>query len=294
MMSKTLTVFTPTYNRAHLLPELFKSLCRQTSKDFIWMIIDDGSADETKNIVKEWQQQSDFEIQYHYKENGGMHTAHNLAYSLIETELNVCIDSDDQMPGDAVEKIIEFWKVNGTESYAGIIGLDADLQNKVIGTKIPVGLNCGNLKTLYQEYGVTGDKKIVLRTDIVKQFPLYPEFKNEKLVPLGTLYLMIGEQYDFLFTNQVLCWVDYQEGGSSNTIKKQYFQSPRGFAYAKALKKKYRQSCKEDIKDSVHIGISACITQDFSLLKQGPKIFLNYLFLPLSFAMTQYLKRKIK
>ena len=92
----TLTVFTPAYNRAHTLPRTYESLQKQSCKDFVWLIVDDGSKDQTAKLVKEWQQQEKtFEIRYIYKENGGMHTAHNVAYENIDTELNVCIDSDD-------------------------------------------------------------------------------------------------------------------------------------------------------------------------------------------------------
>ena len=91
----TLTVFTPAYNRAHTLPRTYESLQKQSCKDFVWLIVDDGSKDQTAKLVKEWQQQEKtFEIRYIYKENGGMHTAHNVAYENIDTELNVCIDSD--------------------------------------------------------------------------------------------------------------------------------------------------------------------------------------------------------
>ena len=95
----TLTVFTPTYNRAYILQRCYESLVRQTSKDFIWLIIDDGSTDNTKSLVDQWiKEKNEFEIKYVYKENGGMHTGHNKAYELIDTELKVCIDSDDFMP----------------------------------------------------------------------------------------------------------------------------------------------------------------------------------------------------
>ena len=101
-----LTVFTPTYNRAHTLHRTYESLCNQDCKDFIWLIIDDGSTDHTDDLVKSLQQKDNgFEIQYIYKENGGMHTAHNTAYENIYTELNVCIDSDDKMAPGAVRMI---------------------------------------------------------------------------------------------------------------------------------------------------------------------------------------------
>ena len=120
-----LTVFTPAYNRASTLPRTYQSLCEQECKDFIWLIVDDGSSDNTRELVEGWKNQDNgFEIQYIYKKNGGMHTAHNVAYENIHTELNVCIDSDDRLSENAIEKIIDFWNENGSEKYAGIIGCE--------------------------------------------------------------------------------------------------------------------------------------------------------------------------
>ena len=106
-MNKTadpiLTIFTPAYNRAHTLPRTYESLCRQSCKDFIWLIVDDGSTDNTAELVRDWQSRDcGFEIRYICKENGGMHTAHNMAYANIHTELNTCIDSDDMLADGAV------------------------------------------------------------------------------------------------------------------------------------------------------------------------------------------------
>ena len=137
-MSK-LTIFTPAYNRGYIIKKCYDSLCRQTCKDFVWLVIDDGSTDNTAELIKEWQKNdNDFEIRYIYKENGGMHTAHNTAYENIDTELNVCIDSDDYITDDAVEKIINFWQNNGSDKYAGIIALDVYQSNgNVIGKELP-------------------------------------------------------------------------------------------------------------------------------------------------------------
>ena len=128
-MPPLLTVFTPAYNRAHLLPRLYAALLRQTSQDFCWLIIDDGSVDNTRDLVAGWIAEGKISISYHYKENGGMHTAHNAAYELITTELNTCIDSDDWMPDDAVAKIVGHWRQHGSAKYAGMIALDAAVSN---------------------------------------------------------------------------------------------------------------------------------------------------------------------
>lgn len=108
MVKHTLTIFTPSYNRAYTLHKCYESLKKQSSKDFLWLIIDDGSTDNTKELVDSWIDENIIEIKYHYQNNQGMHGAHNTAYELMDTELNVCIDSDDYMPDDAVEKIIDF------------------------------------------------------------------------------------------------------------------------------------------------------------------------------------------
>ena len=134
----TLTVFTPTYNRAYILNQCYESLVRQSCKDFIWLIIDDGSTDNTKELVEDWMKNDNgFEIRYHYKKNGGMHTGHNVAYELIDTELNVCIDSDDFMPDNAVELIVNFWREYGSDKYSGIVALDIYKNGEVIGCKLP-------------------------------------------------------------------------------------------------------------------------------------------------------------
>lgn len=105
-----ITVFTPAYNRAHTLPRTYESLKKQGNKNFIWLIVDDGSTDNTKELVDKWiSEEKGFTIQYIYKENGGMHTAHNIAYQNITTELNVCIDSDDCLAENAIDKILTFY-----------------------------------------------------------------------------------------------------------------------------------------------------------------------------------------
>ena len=120
MNDRTLTVITTTYNRDYCLHQVYESLLRQTCDDFIWLIVDDGSTDNTKEIVQGWQAENKIEIEYYYKPNGGMHTARNLSYEKVHTELNVIIDSDDWMTDNGVELIVECWKKYGSDKYYGI------------------------------------------------------------------------------------------------------------------------------------------------------------------------------
>ena len=164
-----LTVFTPAYNRARTLIRTYESLCAQDCKEFIWLIVDDGSVDNTRELVRNWKSKDNgFEIQYIYKENGGMHTAHNVAYENIHTELNVCIDSDDCMAEGAVRAILDKWESVKDKGYAGIIGLDSDMNGNIVGNGFSADLMETTLSSYYASGGA-GDKKLVYRTNIIKK-----------------------------------------------------------------------------------------------------------------------------
>lgn len=247
-----LTVFTPAYNRAHTIGRTYESLCRQTCKDFLWLIVDDGSTDHTADLVRSWQEKDNgFEIRYVYKDNGGMHTAHNIAYELIDTELNICIDSDDCLADGAVEKILSAWNAVKDFGYAGLIGLDADLDGNLIGTGFPEDMKETTLSGYYAAGG-KGDKKLVYRTDVIKKFPPYPTFPGERYVALAYKYLLIDQEYKLAVLNEILCNVEYQVDGSSNTMWRQYVKNPQGFAFWRTIQAKYPASYVELIKNTIH------------------------------------------
>ena len=197
----TITVFTPAYNRAHTLPRTYDSLINQTCQDFEWLIVDDGSTDGTSALVNDWITEGRIAIRYIYQDNQGMHCAHNTAYKNIFTELNTCIDSDDYMPSDAVERIVTFWKANGSDRYAGIVGLDYADSKGLIGSPFPDGLKETTLSGYYSRGG-RGDKKLVYRTDVIRAYPEYPVFKGEKYFSLGYKYLLIDQDYMLLTLNE--------------------------------------------------------------------------------------------
>ena len=291
-MTEKLTVFTPAYNRAHTLPRAFEALKKQSDKRFVWLIVDDGSTDNTKEVVENFQKEDcGFKIEYVYKENGGMHTAHNLAYKLIKTELNTCIDSDDTIGDEAVGKILDFWEKNGSDEYAGIVGFDTDFDGNVIGTRFPENLKKTTLGAYYKNGG-SGDKKLVYRTDVVKKYPPYPEYEGEKLVPLGSLYTLIDQDYELLVLDEALCRVEYQPDGSGASIFRQYRQSPRGFMYARIIRMKYAASFKGKASGAIHY-ISSCIfAREKHFLKKSPKKLLTVLMIPFGVLLNIYIRIK--
>ena len=133
-----ITIFTPTYNRAYCLNKCYESMKRQTCQDFDWLIIDDGSSDGTEQLVHQWMKESHgFNIRYVYKENGGMHTAYNTAYEMIETELSMNVDSDDYLTDTAVDEILTFWSQNKREDVGGIYALDQYGDGQIVGCPFP-------------------------------------------------------------------------------------------------------------------------------------------------------------
>ena len=209
---ETLTVFTPTYNRVELLYRGYDALKKQTCKDFIWMIIDDGSTDDTKEVVEKWiNQEEQFKIEYYYKENGGLYTAYNYAIEKSYTELMVCIDSDDYMPKDAIEKILNYWRKYGSNEYAGIVGLDFDANNHVIGDYLPNQKSINLIDLLIGKYDINnGDRTNVIRTDVYKKYAPLKGFSSEKNFNPHYIHLCISKDYDFLILNENLRYVEYQ------------------------------------------------------------------------------------
>lgn len=291
-MEPILTVFTPTYNRAHTLPRTYQSLLTQTCKDFIWLVVDDGSTDGTADLVQRWQKEENgFSIEYIYKENGGMHTAHNTAYENITTELNTCIDSDDMMPPEAVEKILDRWASIDQEKYAGIMGLDSDFNGTIIGSRFPENLLESTVSGYYASGG-SGDKKLVYRTDIMKRCPQYPVFNGEKYVSLSYKYLLTDQKFKMNVLNEVLCNVEYQEDGSSNTMWMNYLNNPKGWQFWRAERMKYPTSWKRQIIDCLGYCSSSQLAKDRRYISNSPCCFLTCLCAPFGYLLTAYVRKK--
>lgn len=224
-----ITVFTPTYNRAYILGKCYKSLQQQTCKDFVWLIIDDGSTDNTQQLVQQWQQnETAFQIRYIYQSNGGLHTGYNTAIANMDTELSVCIDSDDSIPENGIEEILKIWETVHDDSIAGVVGLDFDQEGKLIGKLLPEEESI-NAAALLSVPGM-GDKKYVIRNDLLRAVAPIPVFQGEKNFNPHYLVIRLSQKYRFKPINQCICLVEYQADGMTANIWNQYWNSPNSFA----------------------------------------------------------------
>lgn len=290
---KDLTVITCTYNRGYCLHQLYESLCRQTSDDFLWLVVDDGSTDQTASLVTGWKAEGRIEIEYHYKAHGGLHTALNLAYSLVKTELNTVVDSDDWLTDDAVEKIVPFWKRNRADCFYGIVAENISPDGKLRGTELPPVRNCTTAE-LYGKYRGRGDKKMILRSDLSALYP-YPEFKGETLYPIGYKFLMLDQDYSLLVLRTPVCVVNYGADSMTHTIKEQYRISARGFSHFRNEAIKRSSSPKGIFRNSIHYIAESIYAGDRYLIRHSAKPHWTAMCLPfglLYYAWLEYIRKR--
>ena len=286
---KTLTVITTTYNRAYCLHQVYESLLRQTSGDFLWMIIDDGSSDNTRELVRQWTAENKVEIEYYYKENGGMHTARNLAYEKVHTLLNVIIDSDDWMTDDAVEKIVSFWNQYGSDRYSGIISDNIGRDGNLIASPLPEGIASCTVTDLFHKYKVKGDKKLIYRSELTRKYP-YPEFPGEKFYPASYKFLMLDLEYEMLLMPEFTCVVDYNEDSMSRHKFEQYHSCCRGFAHYRNAMIGISHSPKYMMKEMIHYIAESRMAENRHYIKNSAKPALAMLCWPAGIAYEYYLK----
>ena len=222
-----LTVFTPAYNRVKELRRLYDSLTEQTNKNFEWLIVDDGSIDGTGNLIKEFISEKLIDINYIYQENGGKMRAHNRGVEQAKGELFVCIDADDWLTENAVEKIIcDALKIEDV-NVCGMMYLNFDGESQdIVGTEFPWDENLCSSFDVYNKHGVTGDKTMVFKTEILKEFS-FPEIEGEKFVPEALVYNRISIKYKFLCVNVAIKRVEYLQDGISNNYFNICKRSPK-------------------------------------------------------------------
>ena len=226
-----LTIFTPTYNRAHLLPNLYKSLCNQTTKNFIWLIIDDGSTDKTKNLIQSWINDAIISIQYLYQNNSGKHIAHNKAVNMCSTDLFVCVDSDDLLTSNAVEIIINYWKKdkNNKPNFVAYASRRGDLSGNPNGKRWINDEREISFFDLYEKHKYRGELVLIWITKILKQYH-FPKFKNEKFVTENVLYYQISYKKPVKLINDIFYLFEYKPDGYTKQGDLLYYKNPYGYA----------------------------------------------------------------
>lgn len=231
-LDNMITIFTPTYNRAHLLPRLYTSLCEQTCGDFEWLIVDDGSMDNTEEVVASWIDENKIPIRYYHKNNGGKHRAINWGMKLAKGELFFIADSDDFLPKTSIATVIGVWNEltlgqsdNSLIEFGGICGLDGDVKGNVIGSGLPADFVDATYTDIRNRYKVLGDMKEIYLTKVLKEFP-FPEIDGENFCPEALLWNRISQKYKLRYFNKIIYIVEYQENGVTAGIIRARMKCP--------------------------------------------------------------------
>ena len=265
------TVFTPTYNRGYLLTRLYQSLCAQKFKDFEWIIVDDGSSDDTVSIVELLQRRhrnKDFSIRYYRKENGGKHTAINVGVKKAQGDLFFIADSDDILPSNALQTVAEVWEQTKYDnSIGGICGFDGGINDgSIIGTGFPKEVHLLNIelsnhinigyidattRDVRFKLKVDGDMKEVFRTSVLREFP-FPEIRGERFCPEVLIWNRIASKYKLRHINKIIYLVEYQQEGITSAITRSRMDSPIATTMTYAEMLRYDIPLKIKIKSAIN------------------------------------------
>lgn len=262
-----ISILTPTYNRGKLLLPLYESLKNLTFEDFEWLIVDDGSEDDTEQYALSWIahniQNAEFPIRYIKKSNGGKHTAINRGVREANGELILILDSDDTLPADSLATIAHYYEqCKGYKDCAGVCGLMAHHDGQLIGTGFPKEpMYESALQFRYAEEGnVTGDLLEVYKTSVMREFP-FPEIENEKFCPESLVWNRIANKYKLFCFNKVIYYRDYLEGGLTSKIVRIRMNSPIASTMTYAEMLDYNISLKWKIRSAINYWrFKYCIT----------------------------------
>ncbi len=290
--NKTLTIFTPTYNRAKLLKRAYHSLLYQSNKDFEWLIIDDGSSDNTEELVKSWIKENKIIIKYYKKENGGKHTAINFASNVVQTELiMLCLDSDDYLTEDAVEKILNKYNNCNDDSVVGIVSLCTD-ENKsdkyIINYNKDVLKNNISVQQALKNNYFNASAIYTVKSKYFKKFR-FPENKNEKF--FTEAYLLYQYDEPFIWTEDRICIREYQNEGLTKNIKKLFAKYPNSWFLYNQLRFKLNHSLKNRVKFCIYYIAFGILANKKNIIKNSPNRVLTFILYPLGFLGSLYLKR---
>lgn len=220
------TIFTPTYNRGNLIGRVYESLKRQTDKEFEWIIVDDGSKDNTEEIANEFIKENSIPITYIKKENEGKHIAINVGAEKAQGELFFIVDSDDYITDDAVEIIKNDWKKYG-QNLGGMIYLKGYENKDIIGNNFKSDYIISDKIKEVVNKDILGDKCEIVLTRLVRENK-FPQYNNEKFIGEDVLWLAISRKYKYLFRKECIYIAEYLEGGLSDSGRKLRISCPIG------------------------------------------------------------------
>ena len=234
-----ITIFTSTYNRAYKLPKLYESLLNQTYKNFEWLIVDDGSDDNTEEVCNNWIENcKEFKITYIKQKNRGKHVAINNGVKHAEGELFFIVDSDDYLSKDAIEQLEYFYKqIESDDNFAGISGMKAYTNGRRIGGTFPFQTIDCSMIDIRNKYRVKGDMAEAFKIKILRKYP-FPQFEDETFLSESAVWDRIGSKFLLRYFNKNIYFAEYVSDGLTKNIHKKFRENPKGtmFVFMQTIK----------------------------------------------------------
>lgn len=227
MKELLITVLTPTYNRGEQLRQLFASLQAQTCMNFQWLVVDDGSTDNTRQVVAELTQQATFPVRYLYQANGGKHTALNRGVPTVDTPLTFIVDSDDTVTPDAAAWIETYYAKYREDAAVGVFSFLRYSHEQGVILKMPCDECIGTYVSERVRAHRPGDMAEVFRTEALQAFP-FPQFTGERFLSEDVVWIPMSLSYKSVFINRAIYGFDYLPDGLTRNDKRHKFASPLG------------------------------------------------------------------
>ena len=283
-MEKKITIITPTFNREHTLNRCYESLCGQSNKDFLWLVVDDGSKDNTENLIKKFQKENNIEIEYIKKENGGKASALNLALDIINTKYCVCLDSDEYFSNDAIEIALKYLgEIENKQDICGIIALRSDENGNVLGEKqIPKSVDDIRFIDINDKYNIVSEVICFYKTKIVRKFR-FPKFEAEKFVSPAYIQYEITKDYKFKVFRESIIFCKYLEDGLTKNKRNVIKKNPKGYLAVKKQSYKYSKNWIKIIKHGIMYGAVSILDKDKDFIKTSPHKILSCVLYPVSY-----------
>lgn len=248
-----ITILTPTFNRAHLLPRLFESLTHQTDFNFEWLVMDDGSTDGTSDLFAgKTFLSAPFPIRYYQQENGGKHRALNAGVKQAKGDFIFIADSDDWLLPQSVAIVgLHTSAIADDNTFAGVAGLDVFDDERIVGTGLPQDIIDCNAMDIRYRYHVDGDLKEVFKTTVLQEFP-FPEIQDEKFCPEQLVWFRIAQKYKLRYFNTPIYVAEYQPNGITASIIRVRMLAPQATCMMYAEMLAYKIPFKEKIKAAIN------------------------------------------
>jgi len=285
-----MTIITPTYNRAYTLRKVYDSLRDQTNLDFKWLVIDDGSTDDTEALISSLKSDSPFDIEYIKKENGGKASAINMALDIIDTPYCTCLDSDDWFTNKAMEIVLYLLREEANnDECCGVIGLKATSNGVPTGSgTIPQNYKYINTMEAYFDLNIRSEFATFYKSEIAKKYR-FPIIKGERFMPPSWFHYTVGENYKFRVCWNNLCLFEYMEDGLTKNKKSVIVKNPKSYTLIKGLSFKYSKTFKQKMKNGIMYDCGCIISKNKAWFSESPRKGMAVLCYP--FAWVVYLIR---